>query len=273
MEQLRYECSLWTIKRQDGVVIRVTDHDVDIEYNGKTYLSSGALDPSEAGQKSGLNSLDMDVLGAIDNDIFLESEILCGMFENAQIEHIRYDWKRSKTIMTVFTGRIGSIRHSNSQFQFDLCSSFDKIGGVYGRSYQKTCHARFCDKACGLNAKDFETRTKLIRVEGQLIYVEKCSDPERFVHGILTFCERVGETANCGIEQVSQHAEELQIKIRSPLRLFPKSGEAIALLAGCDKRFESCIGFDNAVNFQGFPHMPGEVILNENAQNAKPSNS
>ena len=35
-------------------------------------------------------------------------------------------------------------------------------------------------------------------------------------------------------------------------------GDAFTVTAGCDKSFEMCRSrFSNAVNFRGFPHMPG----------------
>jgi uncharacterized phage protein (TIGR02218 family) len=39
-------------------------------------------------------------------------------------------------------------------------------------------------------------------------------------------------------------------------------GAAVVLRAGCDKRFETCRNrFSNAVNFRGFPHMPGNDFV------------
>jgi uncharacterized phage protein (TIGR02218 family) len=36
------------------------------------------------------------------------------------------------------------------------------------------------------------------------------------------------------------------------------TGDGFIATAGCDKRFQTCRDrFDNAVNFRGFPHMPG----------------
>ena len=35
-------------------------------------------------------------------------------------------------------------------------------------------------------------------------------------------------------------------------------GDAVTLVAGCDKQFATCKSkFDNVVNFRGFPYMPG----------------
>ncbi len=39
-------------------------------------------------------------------------------------------------------------------------------------------------------------------------------------------------------------------------------GTVVSVRAGCDKRFSTCRAkFDNALNFQGFPHMPGSDFV------------
>jgi len=39
-------------------------------------------------------------------------------------------------------------------------------------------------------------------------------------------------------------------------------GDTFTLTAGCDKRFETCRAkFANALNFRGFPHMPGNDFV------------
>jgi len=36
-------------------------------------------------------------------------------------------------------------------------------------------------------------------------------------------------------------------------------GDSFEIQAGCDKTFETCINrFNNAINFRGEPHMPGQ---------------
>jgi uncharacterized phage protein (TIGR02218 family) len=44
-------------------------------------------------------------------------------------------------------------------------------------------------------------------------------------------------------------------------------GDAFAVAAGCDKTVTTCgAKFDNAVNFRGFPHMPGNDYVTGYAQ-------
>ncbi len=39
-------------------------------------------------------------------------------------------------------------------------------------------------------------------------------------------------------------------------------GDAFQITAGCDKQLATCKSkFDNAVNFRGFPHMPGNGFI------------
>jgi uncharacterized phage protein (TIGR02218 family) len=40
------------------------------------------------------------------------------------------------------------------------------------------------------------------------------------------------------------------------------AGDAVTLTVGCDKRFDTCRDrFANALNFRGFPHIPGNDFV------------
>ncbi len=40
------------------------------------------------------------------------------------------------------------------------------------------------------------------------------------------------------------------------------AGDSFVIVAGCDKRLATCRDrFGNTVNFQGFPHMPGDDFV------------
>ncbi|MEY8839802.1 phage BR0599 family protein, partial [Cribrihabitans sp. XS_ASV171] len=49
------------------------------------------------------------------------------------------------------------------------------------------------------------------------------------------------------------------IELWEPIRASLAQGDRVRLVAGCDKRMETCrLKFDNLLNFQGFPDLPGE---------------
>lgn len=58
------------------------------------------------------------------------------------------------------------------------------------------------------------------------------------------------------------NGDERVITLWRPLPASTMQGDAVWLIAGCDKRSETCrVKFDNLVNFQGFPDIPGDDWL------------
>ena len=50
-------------------------------------------------------------------------------------------------------------------------------------------------------------------------------------------------------------------------------GDTFTVTAGCDKQFATCQAkFANAVNFRGFPHMPGNDFVTAVARPGDPAN-
>jgi len=52
------------------------------------------------------------------------------------------------------------------------------------------------------------------------------------------------------------------IELWEPVRAEVGPGDRVRIVAGCDKRLETCRAkFGNVVNFRGFPFVPGEDWL------------
>ena len=50
-----------------------------------------------------------------------------------------------------------------------------------------------------------------------------------------------------------------EIELWEPIRGAIGTGTQVRLVAGCDKRMETCrLKFNNLLNFQGFPDLPNE---------------
>ena len=53
-----------------------------------------------------------------------------------------------------------------------------------------------------------------------------------------------------------------------------EAGDTFVVTAGCDKRFDTCRArFNNAVNFRGFPHIPGNDFITSYAIAGAPGNT
>jgi uncharacterized phage protein (TIGR02218 family) len=52
------------------------------------------------------------------------------------------------------------------------------------------------------------------------------------------------------------------------------AGDQVLVTAGCDRQFSTCRSkFNNAVNFRGFPHMPGNDFVTGFARQGDPANT
>ncbi|OZA75833.1 MAG: hypothetical protein B7X76_11380 [Azorhizobium sp. 39-67-5] len=119
--------------------------------------------------------------------------------------------------------------------------------------------ADFGDARCGLDLTHPGRRavTTIAAVEGDLALVLAglggAADGV-FTDGRLTFT--TGANAGFSTEVKSQSGALVRLWQRPPAPVV--AGDGVTVTMGCDKRFTTCRDrFGNAVNFRGFPHMPG----------------
>jgi uncharacterized phage protein (TIGR02218 family) len=68
--------------------------------------------------------------------------------------------------------------------------------------------------------------------------------------------------ANCGLSTIVLQVSGSTIQIRDLPRLPIENGCRVELREGCDKKFATCTErFNNAINFRGEPHLPGNDLL------------
>ena len=78
--------------------------------------------------------------------------------------------------------------------------------------------------------------------------------PAWFRHGLLQMESGAAEGLRGPIKRDVQEADARVIELWEPLRAPIAPGDALRLIAGCDKRGETCrLKFNNYLNFQGFP--------------------
>ena len=135
---------------------------------------------------------------------------------------------------------------------------------MQGRVYSRCCDAEFGDARCRIDATvaPLLAQRRVVAVSGMLDLVVAAPAPPSPLYwrlGRLTVLD--GMAAGWPGQIADQQAEpdgstRLTLWLAPPVAI--RAGDRVALTAGCDKRFTTCRNrFDNGVNFQGFPHMPG----------------
>jgi len=257
-------CQCWKLTRTDGVVQGFTDHDRQITFDGTTFAAATGLEASEAVAQTGFAVGGMEVAGAIGSDNLEEQDLASGVYDSATVEVWLVNWGSPDERLKTRIGQLGEIKRTDGAFLAEIRGSSHRLDQTKGRVYAHFCDALLGDIQCGINLADaaYAGDGSIIQVDGdETILVTGLSgfDEGWFTYGQLTWTS--GDNSERSVE-VRYHGVS---GAKTRLQLFQAPGRAMQIgdefdiTAGCDKAFATCrTKFANAVNFRGFPHMPGD---------------
>ena len=259
-------CRCWRLVRRDGAALGFTDHDRDLEFAGTVFAARTGLEAAEASAELGFAVGGGEVAGALVSAGITESDIAAGLYDDASVETWLVNWAAPAERLLLDTGAIGEIRRADGAFVAEVRGLMHRLDEERGRLYRATCAADLGDAKCGvdLTGSSFSAAGTVAATDGALFVA---ASGLAFADGFCTGGRLTWETgANAGLAvEVKAHRRvgsttELDLWQRAPRAIAP--GDRFRLSAGCDKRHATCRAkFANAVNFRGFPHMPGNDFI------------
>lgn len=258
-------CRAWAVTRTDGVQYGFTDHDCDLVFDGMTFRADTGLTARALSQATGLSVDNTEAMGALSDAAIREEDIVAGRFDGAEVVAWLVNWADVGARRVMFRGTIGEVRRGSSAFHAELRGLTEALNRTVGRVYQKPCAAVLGDKHCR-----FDFATPGYVHEGPLIGTEENRlfrfgllpgfEPGWFQRGRLEVQSGDAAGLSAAIKRDRLDASGTRvIEIWEPLRAEVQAGDTVRILAGCDKRFETCrLKFNNLLNFQGFPDVPEE---------------
>ncbi|MCV6587114.1 MAG: DUF2163 domain-containing protein [Marinibacterium sp.] len=257
-------CRCWAITRTDGVAYGFTDHDCDLFFEGLTFRANTGLSASALQQASGLSVDNTEAIGALTDTAVSEADIDAGRFDGADLRAWMVNWAAPDTRWLMFRGSIGELRRGGGAFHAELRGLTDALNRPVGRVYQKPCTAVLGDGNCrfAMQTEGYRAEVAVAEVEAGRVYrwPELAGfEPGWFTGGRLV----VRSGAASGLWQTIKQDRFVngtrQVTLWEPVRAEVAPGDQVRLEAGCDKRMETCrLKFNNLLNFQGFPDIPGE---------------
>lgn len=256
-------CHCWRLTRTDGTATGYTDHDRVLRVDGITFEPETGFSASEARDTLGLTVDTVDVEGALSSSNIRDDDIAAGLYDDARLETFLVNWRNPEDFVLLRTATIGKITRSDRRFVAELESLTHALDQPNGRYVSRACDAELGDKRCGfLMNRPGYTGTGAVssRAEPDMIVVSGLGafDPGWFSHGILRWTSgaRAGRS-----ERIVDHRTDMRgviLALRSAVGPEIGVGDAFSIAVGCDKSFATCKAkFANAVNFRGFPHLPG----------------
>ena len=260
-------CRCWSVVRKDGETYGFTDHDTDLVFDGLTFCADTGLTANALEQSTGLSVDNTEALGVLSSAAVSEIDIQAGRFDGAAVTSWLVNWANLSERVLQFNGTFGEITRAVGGFRAELRGLTEALNQPQGRVYQSSCSAVLGGAGCGFDTTALGYSTE-VRVEG-------IEDAKEFSFANLTgFDDRWFENgkvvvltgAAAGLVGVVKNdrlsADGRSIELWESLRAQIVTGDQIRIEAGCDRRMGTCrLKFDNFLNFQGFPHIPGESWL------------
>lgn len=255
-------CHCWRVTRRDGVVLGFTDHDRTISIDAIQFEPQTGFTAGEARDAIGLAPDAADVEGALSSDRISEADIAAGRYDGAKVETLLVNWREPAQHAVLRTATVGTIVREDGRFRVELESLSAALDRPSGRTYRRNCDAELGDARCrfALGTAGFRANGTMTALSGKVALVASGLgeiEDGWFDHGLVSWTG--GEAAGTS-QRISTHR---RVGADAVLTFWNgevagAAGDMFTVTAGCDKRFATCREkFDNALNFQGFPHMPG----------------
>ncbi len=257
----------WRLTRNDGTVFGFTDHDRPLTFDGTIFEPESGFTASEIRSGSDLSVDAQEAEGVLTSTTITETDILDGRWDNATVEIWRVNWADTASRALLRRGAIGQVRRGRLHFVAEMRSLAHVLGQTIGRTFQASCDAALGDARCGvdLSAAAFKASGTVVSLSGDRSFA--VSGLTGFAEGCFALGTLQWLTgANTGRKtEVLSHsvsgADVIITLLEAPVRPI-EVGYIFNIFAGCDKRFETCQAkFTNAVNFRGFPHIPGQDTI------------
>lgn len=256
-------CWCWRLERRDGQVFGFTDHDYDLVFDGVIYEAAAGMTASELTDSVGLGVDNLEVTSAVSSSRLDEKDLAGGLYDDARVEIYRVNWQDTMQRVLMRSGSLGEVKRSGTAFSGEVRGIAHYLQQPRGRLYQHTCDADLGDNRCGINldASQFQGSGVIASVQSNKQFSTtdlSTFEDGWFARGLVAFTSgaALGQKmeVKCHVVDGGTTWIDLWQDVSGPLTV----GQTFTVTAGCDKAAQTCRNkFNNMINFQGFPHMPG----------------
>jgi len=268
-------CYCWRITRKDATVQGFTDHDEDLTFDGTTFEAEAGFTASQVQQALGLSVDNLEVVGAFNSAHIDETDLIAGVYDDADIELYWVNWADVSERLTVMVGNLGEVTQNGIEFTAELRSLTHRLNQKVGRKYQRTCDAIFGDSRCGFNAASVTFAGTVTSVTSPSAFKASglAQADDYFSRGVLVWLTGNNAGQTIDVRTHTNDGSTVGFDMWTPAVGDIQVGDTFNVTAGCKQTADVCkTKFNNLVNFQGFPHMPGEDIVTKYAKQGDEDN-
>jgi uncharacterized phage protein (TIGR02218 family) len=260
---------LWRIQRQDGVVLRFTDHGTPITFGDDLYSPVGGVDATAREAHDGLRERNLELLGIINSDDITQDDLRAGKYRKALITERLVDWKYP------WLGSWRTRAYWVTDLEFSHQGWKAQVEGVtavlrrpFGELVTRTCRHNLGDSKCTVNIAahvDSGTVTAVDSQDRVRMYDDATGQADFYYNnGICTFTSGNNQGLSRPIQLFRDSDGLFQFTHAFPYDI--EVGDTYNATPGCGKTKEDCKGVsgtggkpwaNNILNYGGFLFVPG----------------
>lgn len=257
-------CFCWKVARKDGVVQGFTEHDVNLTFDSITFLASSGFTASQISQTLGLSVDNLTLQGILDSSTLNEDDLAAGLYDNAEVILYWVNWGDVTQRITMARGSIGEVKRQELAFTAEFRSLAHLLNQRTGRTYQRYCDAVLGDARCkvNLNLAAYKGTGTITSAAGRNLVVSGINSFTAgwFIGGVLEFTSGTNDGQKFEVKGHSLGKLTLWNLPTKPVL----NGDGFTVTAGCSQDSTVCrTKFNNIQNFQGFPFIPGNDIIQQ----------
>lgn len=248
----------WRIERGDGAGLALTSHDRAISRDGIVHRPAPGMTPASISRRLGLEPGRGEAQGAISDDALSAEDLAAGRWNGARVRLSAVDWNDpGAPAIELLAGQLGTVAMRGEDFAADLLGATARLDEPVCPSTSSECRAQFGDHQCRVDLAGRTIAALVVSASDGQLTLDRAVD-EQYLLGRLLFLSG----PNCGLRTVIIGTTDNIVDLRDRPRATVAAGTKVELRQGCDKRFVTCATrFQNAVNFRGEPHLPGNDLL------------
>lgn len=258
-EDLETVATFWRVSRRDGVTLGFTTHDHDLWFDGVLHSATPGMVPSAIRRSATFDADSAEVEGALSHEAITRADLAAGRFDGAQVRIGLVDWE-SGDRKILYSGAIGAMTEEDGRFTAELASRKAELLIDPIPRTTPTCRARFCAEGCRLNPAPYTHDAVLVsrNLTTNAVTLSAGVAAALLVGGEVRWLD--GPHAGTMMNIVDTGTGGLILDW--PLEPSLAPGMRAIVRQGCDHTIETCsTRFDNAVNFQGEPFLPGNDLI------------
>ncbi|XWN33730.1 MAG: DUF2163 domain-containing protein [Devosia sp.] len=252
-------CRCWRLERVDGVVMGFTDHDREVVIDEDRYSALSGFASTGDVTKAGLSVGGLEIEGALASDALTAEDLEDGRYDGAKMDLWLVNWMTGQRVH-LRSGTLGEVTRADGAFRAEVRGPMQALEAVRGRLFTRKCDADLGDARCQVDVGAMTVGAVVVALDDQHVTVSGLDgyDEGHFSAGVLVVASGARAGSRRAIVRHSLVGAAVVLTLRGEI-LGLEAGDALTVMPGCDKCFETCRDkFSNHLNFQGFPHIPGE---------------